>query len=149
MDYQVDVVNVEPTLLAVVRRRASSQDLSAVIPKSLDVVYEFLKASNIQHLGINVVVYFDNQISMEIGVKVLSKFKSTELVQCSYTPSGVAAITVHFGDYSELSKAHKAVIAWCGRNNKSLNSISWEVYGHWNDDPQKLRTDVHYLIKES
>ena len=149
MIYQVNVVDVEPTLLAIVRRQASSQDLSTVIPKSVGVVYEFLKASNIQHLGIAVAVYFDGLINMEIGVQVSSKFESTPLVQCSYTPSGVAARTVHFGDYSGLSKANEAIIAWCKQNNKSLTGISWEVYGHWNDDPQKVQTDVYYLLKSN
>ena len=23
----------------------------------------------------------------------------------------------------------------------------WEIYGHWNDDWAKVRTDVYYLIK--
>jgi len=149
MDYQVDVVNVEPTPLAVVRRQSRSQDLNIVVPEAVGVVYEFLKTSNIQHLGIAVAIYFDNQINMEVGVKVTSEFESTSLVQCSQIPSGVAATTTHFGDYSELSKANEAILAWCKQNNKSLAGVSWEVYGHWNDDPQKLRTDVYYLIKES
>jgi effector-binding domain-containing protein len=148
MTYQVDVINMELIPLAVVRRQARQQDLSTVIPESVGVVYEFLKTSNIQHLGIAVAIYFDGQINMEVGVKVSSEFESTSLVQYSHIPLGAAATTAHFGDYSELSKANEAIIAWCKQNNKSLTGISWEVYGHWNDDPQKVRTDVYYQIKE-
>jgi hypothetical protein len=25
--------------------------------------------------------------------------------------------------------------------------VSWELYGHWEDDPAKLRTDVFYLLR--
>jgi effector-binding domain-containing protein len=146
MIYKIDIVNVEPTTLAVVRRQTNLQDLSTVIPKSLDVVYEFLKTAHIQHLGLNVVVYFDELINIEVGVQVPSKFESTSLVQCSYTPTGVAARTIHFGNYSDLWKAHTFVRNWCEQNHKKLTGVSWESYGHWNEDPQKLQTDVYYLI---
>lgn len=149
MNYEIDIVNAEPIILAVVRRQASMQDLSTIIPKSLDVVYEFLKTSHIQHLGINVAVYFDGVINFEIGVQVSSKFESTSLVQCSHTPVGVAVKTTHFGSYSDLSKAYDFVRNWCDQNNKVLIGTSWEVYGHWNDDPQKVRTDVYHLIRNS
>ncbi len=25
---------------------------------------------------------------------------------------------------------------------------SWEVYGHWSEDPAQLRTDVFYLLSQ-
>ncbi len=35
-------------------------------------------------------------------------------------------------------------------NKNGFNQITlpyWEVYGDWDDDPSKLRTDVFYLLK--
>jgi hypothetical protein len=25
--------------------------------------------------------------------------------------------------------------------------VSWEVYGDWEDDPAKLRTDIYFLLR--
>jgi hypothetical protein len=26
--------------------------------------------------------------------------------------------------------------------------INWEIYGHWDDDPSKVRTDVFYFLDQ-
>jgi len=38
------------------------------------------------------------------------------------------------------------VIEWCRSQGHRLSGTRWEVYGHWTDDPSKLRTDVYYLL---
>ena len=61
-------------------------------------------------------------------------------------PVGEVAVTTHWGDYSRLGAAHSAVIEWCRSQGHRLSGTRWEVYGHWTDDPSKLRTDVYYLL---
>ncbi len=29
-----------------------------------------------------------------------------------------------------------------------LAGPSWEVYGHWHEDPAQLKTDIYYLLRE-
>jgi len=148
MTYQIELVSVRPTVLAAVRKRTTFEALGATIIKSLDEVYAFLRTAPVKQKGLNVVVYFDDVINIEAGVQVSSEFEPTGTVICSATPAGTAARTIHYGPYSALGEAHEAIRAWCAKNGKTLAGPNWEVYGHWNDDPRKLRTDVYYLLKD-
>src|SRR5262249_28162531 len=68
-------------------------------------------------------------------------------VVCSSTPAGLVATTAHFGPYARLGEAHQAILRWCADHGYKLAGPSWEVYGHWDDDPAKLRTDIYYLLQ--
>jgi hypothetical protein len=46
-------------------------------------------------------------------------------------------------------KPHEAVRAWCAAQGHALAGPNWEVYGHWNHDPQQLITEVFYLLSNS
>ena len=56
-------------------------------------------------------------------------------------------MTTHVGDYGRLGEANAAILEWCRANGRKHAGPSWEVYGHWNDDPAKLRTEVYYLLE--
>ncbi|HEX4962175.1 MAG TPA: hypothetical protein VF173_15170 [Thermoanaerobaculia bacterium] len=55
-------------------------------------------------------------------------------------------MTVHYGPYERLGGAHDAVRHWCAEHKLALAGPLWELYGHWEEDPAKLRTDVFYLV---
>jgi effector-binding domain-containing protein len=57
------------------------------------------------------------------------------------------ATCAHFGPYDQLRAAHQAVRRWCAASGREIALPFWEIYGHWEDDPAKLRTDVLYLLK--
>ena len=59
------------------------------------------------------------------------------------------ATVVHMGLYQRLSEAHAAVRRWCAEHRYALAGPNWEIYGHWTDNPDELRTDVFYLLQES
>ena len=56
-------------------------------------------------------------------------------------------MTTHQGEYGGLYAANAAVSAWCRAHDRPLAGPSWEVYGHWHEDPAQLRTDVYYLLQ--
>lgn len=35
---------------------------------------------------------------------------------------------------------------WCARNGREPAGVNWEIYGDWEDDPAKRRTDVYFLL---
>jgi effector-binding domain-containing protein len=147
--YRVDIREVVPQLLAVVRDRATSATLVAKILGS--PVWDYMRAHGIKSGGHNVVVYFDEggpEFRIEIGADVFERFEGSDGVVCSATPGGIVAATRHVGPYSLLSEAHSAIHAWCRLNRRSHTGTSWEIYGHWNDDPTKLTTDVFYLLED-
>jgi effector-binding domain-containing protein len=146
MPYQVQLKQVEPLPTAVVRRRASVQQLSSVVPQGCGVVWDFVRSCNIPHSGINMALYWDGEINLECGVVVLRPFPSAGPVICSETPAGMVATTVHIGPYNRLGEAHQAICEYCSAEGFQRAGPNWEIYDHWTDDPAKLHTDVFYLL---
>jgi effector-binding domain-containing protein len=87
-------------------------------------------------------------MNIECGVVLPHAIEDTETVRCRTTPGGLVATAVHVGDYSRLGETHRAIIEFCTRRKLPLAGVSWEIYGHWDDDPSKRFTDVFYLLTE-
>lgn len=152
MAHVVEVKQVPPQPLAVVRRRARPDELSTVVPQACGEVWTFLKSAGISGAGRHVAVYLDGAINLEVGAEVSQPIQGDGQVVGSATPAGTVATTVHMGPYHRLSEAHAAIHDWCAANQREMAGPSWEVYGHWendwNEDPSQIRTDVYYLLKE-
>jgi effector-binding domain-containing protein len=149
MAYEVRVELVAARLSAVVRCRASSEELSEVVPKGCGEVWDFFRANGLPRPGRNLAVYFDDQINLDVGVEVSVPFDGNDRVVCSSTPAGWCATTTHWGPYDLLGEAHEAVLKWCSDHGREIAGPSWEIYGHWDDDPSKLRTDVCWLLSSN
>ena len=148
MSYDVDVVRAQTATMAVARATLPLEQISGRILQLFDLVYAFLETAKVKQAGHNIAVYLNNVVDLEVGVPVTAPFEDTATVYCSSLPAGKAAHTVHYGPYSLLGGAHDAVLQWCEDRGLALTGVSWEIYGHWNDDPSLLRTDVYWLLKE-
>jgi effector-binding domain-containing protein len=149
MEYQVHIQQAAPQTTGVVRRRAKPPELAQVIPQACGEVWEFFRTSALPRPGRHLAVYLDGEINIEVGVEAAQPFTGDDRVFCSRTPAGTVATTAHFGPYQLLHEAHTAILKWCAANGHTLAGPSWEVYGHWNDDPAQLRTDVYYLLQSA
>jgi len=153
MNYQVELVEVESRALAAAKRATTFADLGRTIRSLLDEVYAFLRADSdsapVKQTGHNIVLYFDGGATIQAGVEVGSTFKSAGSVESASTPFGRAAHTLHIGPYSGLSAAHKATREWCSGKGYELKEPCWEIYGDWDTDETRLRTDVYYLVAGS
>jgi effector-binding domain-containing protein len=149
MQYLIRVERVASHLTAVIRCRATQDQLSTVIPQGCGEVWAFMRTSRLPQPGHNLALYLDGEMNIEVGVEVYQPFAGNERVVCSRTPAGLVATTAHFGPYNQLGEAHQAIHNWCADHGHALAGPSWEVYGHWDDDPAKLRTDIFYLLKEA
>jgi effector-binding domain-containing protein len=151
MEYDIRLEDAPANLpLAVVRRRASRQQLPRIIPDCCGLVWNALRSGGISGAGRHVAVYLDDQINLEIGVELAAPFAGVGEVVASALPAGRVATAVHFGPYGQLHLAHQAIGDWCAARGHALAGPNWEIYGHWvdawNSDPSKIRTDVFYLI---
>lgn len=150
MDYKVEITKVTEHLIAAARQRTTFKRIAAEIGRLLEAPWALIgRQPELRTDGHNVAIYWNakGEGSIEVGVQVVKRFEDTETVVCSSTPAGRAAMTTHFGEYSELGHAHDAVRAWCKQNSHELAGLFWEVYGDWDDDPVKRRTDVFYLLQ--
>ena len=106
-------------------------------------------ASGLKLDGQNVFLYTQaggKLFDIAFGVGVSGHFEQRGDVQYVETPAGEVVCATHWGDYALMRGAHDAVQAWINVNKRSFSGTSWEVYGHWCDDPAKLRTDIYYLL---
>jgi effector-binding domain-containing protein len=158
MPYAVRVLDIVPHPIAAARGHGRTQNYIKNLFALLDEVWRFLRANpQVKQLGLNVFLYWgdpdadllssDPGLPIEAGVKVAAPFESTGRVTCSATPGGTVATVAHIGPYEKLPGAHSALRHWCKENNRQMAGTTWEEYGHWNEDPAKLRTDVFYLLK--
>ena len=46
---------------------------------------------------------------------------------------------VHRGDYADLGRTHGAVGDYISAHRLIRVGPSWEIYGHWREDPSELR----------
>ena len=148
-EYAVSMMTVQQQVIAAARQRTTFKKVSEEIRKLLEAPWALIaERPDLRAGGHNVATYWDDKGdgSIEVGVQVVRRFEDTALVVCSETPGGRAATTMHYGDYSALGPAHQAVRAWCKQNGYPLAGPYWEIYGDWDDNPAKLRTDVVYLL---
>jgi effector-binding domain-containing protein len=99
--------------------------------------------------GHNVVVYHpgeSGELVIDAGVEVLDGFTGRDAVRRVDTPAGEAA-AAYYGDYAGMSAAYKALEQWCTANGRHPAGTRWEVYGDWDDDPARRRTDVYFPLR--
>jgi effector-binding domain-containing protein len=147
--YEVHTAQAEPQAMAAVRATTTQQQLGADIVRLLDLVWPVLRAQGVP-TGHNVVVYYggqDGALTIDAGVQVGSGFSPRDQVRPASTPAGEAASTTHYGEYSDLARAYAALAQWCRGAGRRPAGVNWEVYGDWEEDPAKRRTDIYFLLE--
>ncbi len=151
MAHEVRCTRVESSPLAVIRRQARQNELPRLVPEGCGIVWNALKAHGIKGAGRHVAIYWDNRITLEVGVEIGSSFSGAGEVVRSDTPAGTVATVQHVGPYQLLHEAHDAIRQWCTENGRALAGPSWEIYDHWqkewDQDPSRIRTEVVYLLE--
>jgi effector-binding domain-containing protein len=140
VNYSVELKQVSEQPIAAVRGRANHTNLPARIRQLFDEFYAGFKSKG----ELNVVLYTDpgvpGEFDIACGVQVAQGGNAS-------TPAGAVATTVYMGPYNQMKAAHEAIHQWVRENGREYAGPSWEVYGHWNEDPAKLRTDIFYLLR--
>ena len=152
MTYDVRELTVAPRLVAGVRAQVPKGRVGQEFGRYLDQVYAAGRAGAVQLDGQNVFIYrgtTGNLLTVDFCVGAKAPFTAAGAVIPLETPHGPVAMTTHVGDYGRLGDANTAILEWCRANGRTLAGPSWELYGHWDPDPAKLRTEVYYLIATS
>ena len=148
VSYQVRTELAESRILAAVRAVTTRARLSADIIAALDQVWPVLREQGAR-TGHNVVIYQPDEgggLTIDAGVEVPDGFTARGAVRRVDTPAGEAAAVTHYGDYADLARAYAALEQWCTGGGRQPAGTSWEVYGDWEEDPAKRRTDVYFLL---
>lgn len=147
--YEVHEVEVVARRVAGVRARVPRGQVAQHFGPALDQVYAAGRSGAVMLDGQNIFIYRSatrDMLEVEFCVGVTSPFEAVGAVLPLETPAGAAAMTRHIGDYAGLIAANAAIVAWCESHGRRRLGPSWEVYGHWHDDPARRWTDVYYLL---
>jgi effector-binding domain-containing protein len=147
--HSVSIVTVRPRMFAAVRARLPVAEVPRRFAEFLDQVYAAARDGKVQLDGQNIFVYrptSGDQVEAEFGVGVTEPFVAIGSVYPSQLPTGTAATTTIWGPYSGIRAGHSTVIEWCRDGGKRRTGTRWEVYGHWTEDPAKLRTDIFHQL---
>ena len=126
MAYEVTRVTAPARPTAVVAQVTTWEAYSKLWPALLDQVYSVVRSLDQQRWQ-NVMLYLDDQPSVEVGVLLEVPFDGDGRVVASQLPAGDVATTVHRGPYEGLSDAHEAVIGWCAAHDLARTGIRWEI----------------------
>ena len=153
---EVALRTVVPRPTAVVSQTTTWQQFPDVCRPLLDEVYGFVRGREAElspeqgpEVWRNAFLYLDDRPTVEIGVLVSRPFEPHGRVVPSQLPGGEVATAVHRGDYAELGRTHEAVGEFIEAQGLVRVGPSWEIYGHWREDPSELETEVYYLVQSS
>jgi hypothetical protein len=96
--------------------------------------------------GRNVMLYLDDVPHVEVGIELDGSAELRGRVTRSHLPGGDVVRTVHRGDYGRLGAAHGVLARWCAAEGLRPAGPRWEVYGHWDGDPEAATTEVCWLL---
>ena len=148
--YDVREVIATARAVAGVRAQVPRGRVAQEFGRHLDQVYAVARAGAVHLDGQNIFIYraaTEDQLSVDFCVGVTRPFAAVGAVVPLETPHGVAAMTTHHGEYGRIGEANAAILAWCRAEGRLRAGPSWEVYGHWHEDPARLRTDIYYLLQ--
>lgn len=137
MEYEVTRVELPARLTAVVAQETTWEAYGKLWPALLDQVYSVVRDLD-QQSWQNVMLYLDDQPSVEVGVLLEVPFEGDGRVVASELPAGAAATTVHRGSYEGMSDAHEAVTGWCAAQGLERTGVRWEIYGHGDVEPMEI-----------
>jgi hypothetical protein len=147
--YQVRAERADPRPLAAIHATVPRQQLGQKIIGLLDLIWPLLREQGVS-TGHNVVVYHGGsagELTVDVGVEAFTDFTGRGEIRRTATPSGEVATVAHYGEYSDMAGAYAALERWCQDNGCRPAGVNWEVYGDWDDDPAKRRTDVYFLLE--
>ncbi len=153
---EVALRTVVPRPTAVVSQTTTWQQFPDVWRPLLDEVYGFVRGREAElspeqgpDVWRSAFLYLDDRPTVEIGVLVSRPFEPHGRVVPSQLPGGEVATAVHRGDYAELGRTHGAMGGFIEAQGLVRVGPSWEIYGHWREDPSELETEVYYLVQSS
>jgi effector-binding domain-containing protein len=136
---QVQIIQVASQPTAIVRGPVTAANLPRGIRALFDKFYKGFEGKR----GLNIVYYpawsETREFEIECGVQIESDGNSS-------TPAGLVATIAYFGPYDQMKPAHEEIHRYVRTHGHQIAGPSWEVYGHWSDDPAQLRTDIFYLL---
>lgn len=142
----VEIVNVQPRLAAVVRKRVAMTDVPDAQRRARLALETALRAADVTPLGPNLTVWRmpdGGSIDYAPGVFVAKPLKGTGDVSTITLPEGRAAHLRLSGSYAGLPEAWSRLFKGC--EGRALSGMNWEIYTTA-DSAAETHTDLYALL---
>jgi effector-binding domain-containing protein len=150
MAEEPSVIDAETRRILAIRRKIRWNQIGEVAMPSLDKVWAHIRGEGITDFGHNLFIYRGmSPLGAEVsfGVEVPAPVGAPKGFVIDETPAGRTATLHQYGEYDKLVETNMTLRRWCDEQKLRLGNISWELYGDWDEDPAKVRTDVFYQLK--
>ena len=146
---EITIVTVEEQPLLAARTSVTFTEVPEKLLPLMHQVEAYVKEHAVEGAGKDIWFYRNvsgDRMDVDVGVQVPASTEAGGGLVRSATPAGRCAHAVLHGDYSEIPAVHQAIHRWCAEQNLVLAGPCWEVYGPWDDNPAKRRTDMYHLL---
>jgi effector-binding domain-containing protein len=133
MDYEIEVIELEPQDTAVFRGHVAHSGIGDFLGLAFRQVMGALGVAPVAGPPFARYDMTDDGFDVEGGFPVAAPFPGSGQVEGSTLPGGPAAKTMHVGSYMGLGAAYSALEEWLGANGYEATGSPWETYL---DDPE-------------
>jgi effector-binding domain-containing protein len=110
----------------------------------LDRVWTEVRSRGLAHGGINHVVYDGSNIFA--GIELIAPVGEVGLEKKELAFDRYASCK-HIGPYRELGTTYRNMKLAVEAQGEQCEAPFMEIYGHWNEDESKLKTEIVYILK--
>lgn len=124
LTYKVEISYMPPVKVASLRYKGRYSDVG----KYIKTIYKEIKGNA---KGIPFCIYYDGEYSEIANIEVcipIKKMINSNIVNIKEIPEIEGIKTIHYGSYSEIKNAYKAVFDYQSKNKLNCPSHSREIY---------------------
>lgn len=148
MDYKIEMRSVEEIMVASLRYKGKYSDVGNYIK----AIYKVIKGKSI---GKPFNLYYDGEYNENADIEVCVPIKKTmesSDITIKKLPAMKGISTIHYGKYTELNKAYKALYDYANENNINCGTPVRETYLKgpgmiFKGNPNKYVTEIIMPIK--
>lgn len=151
-DPRPELVEVPPTVTAVVRGTVAMDEITDFFDRSFSVLGQTLAAQGVTPAGPAFALYRGlpaETIDLEVGFPTDRAVEVDGSVEAGELPGGRVARLVHAGSFDGLSAAWQQLGGWVAEQGVKPAEVYWEVYltePNPQMDPADLRTELNWPI---
>lgn len=141
------IIDLEPLTGAGIEVYAKWSDLASTIRAAFDRLYK--PGALAPGHGHNIILYANEAkegATLTIGVLDRQPGGADLDVKPAHIPGGRVITAAHMGDYAKMKDTYDVLHAEVKAKGLRRIPMSLEVYGDWDDDPAKVRTDLYLYL---
>jgi len=132
---EITVVDVEPLLVAGIRKRGYYREIAELLPK----IYGYAAKKGAKFTGPPIFVCHETPeeaveadktgtADVEVAAPIAEKIEETKEIKCYTLPGGKMVKIIHKGPYDKCEPTYNKIFAWIEKNGKKIAGPTREAY---------------------